>query len=167
MEIEMEILAMVAVALLGATIGLSAAARNGFDPGTAALGGALLGPFALLLLATKSTTRRQCPACAEWVRIEAHVCRYCRSALPPLPKERKPWMKEAPSDTDPAAPREIALEAPRTRTATTAAAVHQAAAAARQAAAELSATRCSNPACGRLIPVGDRYCPHCGRERVA
>lgn len=30
-------------------------------------------------------TKRKCPACAEFVKAEATICRFCNHALPPLP----------------------------------------------------------------------------------
>lgn len=130
-------------AIIGAMIGLAAASRNGFNPGIAALGGVLLGPFALLMLASKSTTRRQCPTCAEWVRVEASVCRYCQRELPPLPVERKSWMKDAPSPAAAAEPRPDPVY---------------------RADIDPKSVRCANPACLRRISPGERRCPHCGWE---
>lgn len=36
--------------------------------------------------ALEDGTVRRCPACAELVRVEAVKCRYCQSALEPLPR---------------------------------------------------------------------------------
>lgn len=30
---------------------------------------------------------RKCPSCAEWIKTEAHVCRFCGRDVPPLPPE--------------------------------------------------------------------------------
>jgi hypothetical protein len=53
----------------------------------------LLGPIGLLIEAllpnrsSKGTPAwRVCPMCAECVRVEAKVCRYCGHELPPLPQ---------------------------------------------------------------------------------
>lgn len=35
--------------------------------------------------AENDITKRKCPTCAEFVKVEAIVCRFCNHALPPLP----------------------------------------------------------------------------------
>ncbi len=49
------------------------------------LAGCLIGPFSLVVLffplALKPGITKQCPACSETVRVEAQVCRHCRSDL--------------------------------------------------------------------------------------
>lgn len=62
------------------------------------IGIVLVGVFSLLLLialppntqalerkAMRDGTMRKCPHCAEMVKAEAKICRYCRNALTPIP----------------------------------------------------------------------------------
>lgn len=61
--------------------------------------GILLGPLGVLLAiaaspdvagrerrAIAANTHRQCPDCAELVKVEARICRFCSCALPPAPE---------------------------------------------------------------------------------
>ena len=73
--------------LLGALIGAYAAQRKGFSMIGGLLGGALLGPLALLMffvsgISSADGRQRKCPFCAEWVKPEATVCKHCRKELP-------------------------------------------------------------------------------------
>lgn len=47
--------------------------------------GCVIGPFALVVaalpLGLKDGVTRRCPQCSETIRIEARVCRHCRSDL--------------------------------------------------------------------------------------
>jgi hypothetical protein len=74
--------------LLGALIGFAASQRKGFSPVAGILGGAVLGPLAILMYAVSGVStgdqRRKCPYCAEWVKAEARVCKHChRDLVPP------------------------------------------------------------------------------------
>ena len=68
--------------ILGLLFGLAAAQKRGFSPVAGALGGLLLGPFALLLFfvsgVTRGDQRRRCPSCQEWIQAKATVCPKCR-----------------------------------------------------------------------------------------
>jgi ribosomal protein L40E len=50
-----------------------------------AVAGCLVGPFGLVVwllpMAQKDGVTKVCPRCSETIRIEAKVCRYCRSDL--------------------------------------------------------------------------------------
>ena len=74
-------------AVLGASIGISAAQRRGFNGAAGAVGGLLLGPLAFLLYFVSGVTRpnetRKCPFCAEWIKSEAQVCKHCHREVPP------------------------------------------------------------------------------------
>ena len=78
----MEILWLV----LGALIGAYAAQRKGFSMLGGVVGGALLGPLALLMFFVsgigKGDKQKKCPACAEWIKAEATVCRHCKTPVP-------------------------------------------------------------------------------------
>ena len=65
-------------------IGVMAAAARGWNPLIGFLAGAILGPFAFLLFCVNGVTRKPaaaptkvCGQCAEHVKAEAKVCRYC------------------------------------------------------------------------------------------
>ena len=62
--------------LIGIIIGWAIASERGMAPAMGALGGALLGPFAILLIAV-TPTEKKCPKCAENVKKEAVVCKHC------------------------------------------------------------------------------------------
>lgn len=69
--------------IFGILFGLYAAKRNGLDVAKAAIYGLLLGPLAFLMLGASDNTRRQCPACTEWVKRAALVCKHCGSDISP------------------------------------------------------------------------------------
>jgi len=73
------------IPLLGGLIGDAASQRRGFSPVAGVLGGLLLGPFAVFMFFVSGVTRgdasRKCPACAEWIKAEAVVCKHCGSAV--------------------------------------------------------------------------------------
>jgi hypothetical protein len=85
------LLLWLACGLIGALVG----ADKGLT-GFGFLAGFVLGPIGVLVVAVMqprpqpagSTTlapgMRTCPACAESVRAEATICRYCQRDLPPL-----------------------------------------------------------------------------------
>ena len=72
---------ILAFALLGALIGVSAAQRRGFSITAGVLGGLLLGPLAFLMYFVSGVTRadinKKCPHCAEFVKADARVCKHC------------------------------------------------------------------------------------------
>ena len=75
-------------ALMGALIGYSASQARGYSAVAGVIGGLLLGPLAFLMFFVSSVTRagrrRKCPACAEWVKAEATICKHCRQPLTPV-----------------------------------------------------------------------------------
>jgi hypothetical protein len=80
---------LIAWALLGALIGVTAAQRRGFSVVGGVLGGLLLGPLAFLMFfvsgVSASDQNRKCPFCAEFIKVEAMVCKHCGRELPPPP----------------------------------------------------------------------------------
>jgi hypothetical protein len=73
--------------VLGAFIGYAAARRRGFSDIAGILGGLLLGPLAVLMFfvsgVTQADQNRKCPHCAEWIKSEARVCRFCSRDVEP------------------------------------------------------------------------------------
>lgn len=73
--------------LIGALIGVAAAQKRGFSTVVGVLGGLLLGPLAFLMFfvsgVSKGDRQRKCPYCAEFVKVEAIVCKHCHKELPP------------------------------------------------------------------------------------
>ena len=67
--------------LFGALIGYAAASKRGWSPVGGIIGGALLGILSPLLFFVSGVTRsdqsKQCPQCAENVKMMAKVCRFC------------------------------------------------------------------------------------------
>jgi hypothetical protein len=69
-------------------VGFCAAKARGWNAAIGFVAGAMLGPLALLLYAVSSVTRKPaaeptkvCGQCAEHVKAEAKVCRYCGAAF--------------------------------------------------------------------------------------
>lgn len=111
------------------------------------VGGAMLVAGTLLLaLSTRATTQitlgtegfRQCPSCAEMVKNEAKVCRYCQQALPSLSELRA---KEEAERQQLAEVKQLQGEA------------------ARQAEEQLPKGICPN--CKNTIPLASLECKHC------
>lgn len=70
---------------IGCMIGAMAAERRGISMPVAIIAGGLLGILSpLLFVVQPPTPKRRCPKCAENVRSDAVVCRYCRSELSPV-----------------------------------------------------------------------------------
>ena len=55
------------------------------------IAGLIIGPFALVVAALPPVPSRgnltSCPACAEVIRIDATVCRFCGQTIDPVPDE--------------------------------------------------------------------------------
>lgn len=73
---------LIGCAIFGALIGYVAAQKRGWSPVAGVLGGALLGIFSPLLFfvsgVSKNDRSKVCPQCAERVKAEAKVCRFCQ-----------------------------------------------------------------------------------------
>lgn len=72
--------------VIGALIGVYAAQKKGFSTAGGLIGGALLGPLAILMFFVSGVSSRnesrKCPFCAEFVKAEATVCKHCHKDLP-------------------------------------------------------------------------------------
>jgi len=62
--------------LLFGLIGLAIGIKKGYHPGVAILAGLILGIYSPLMLFLSRKTKK-CSECAEYVKIDARVCRYC------------------------------------------------------------------------------------------
>jgi hypothetical protein len=69
-------------------VGVMAATARGWNQAVGFLAGAILGPFSVLLFfvsgvakAPKAEPSKVCGQCAEHVKAEAKVCRYCGAAF--------------------------------------------------------------------------------------
>ena len=87
MEPGMAVFAGVGWAVIGAIVGYVAAERRGFSPAVGVLGGLLLGLLSPLMFLCNSAAGSpacvKCPYCAEWVKGEALICRFCQRPLRP------------------------------------------------------------------------------------
>jgi hypothetical protein len=87
---------------IGGFIGYAAAQKKGFSTVGGMIGGFLLGPiFAWLLFLVSGVTgddqRAKCPHCAEFIKLEARVCKHCRRDV------QAPTAPLAPAPTRPVA----------------------------------------------------------------
>lgn len=75
----------IAWALFGALLGVAASQKKGFSMVGGVIGGLLLGPLAFLLFFVSGVSggeaNKKCPACAEWIKAEATVCKHCRQPV--------------------------------------------------------------------------------------
>lgn len=67
---------------IGALLGYLASRRGGFSRWIGYLGGAALGPFAVLLFEIKDANYIRCPHCQEWRPPAATVCPHCGRDIP-------------------------------------------------------------------------------------
>jgi hypothetical protein len=66
------------------------------DVATAIVLSILLGPIGWLIAALSRGNLRKCPHCAEFVKLEATVCRHCGKELPKLELPKLPAVPEPP-----------------------------------------------------------------------
>jgi hypothetical protein len=62
--------------IVGVVIGLAAAGNKGFSIIGGIIGGAMLGPLAILMFLC-SNGKKRCPFCAEWIQEKAKLCPHC------------------------------------------------------------------------------------------
>ena len=80
------------------------AQRQGRSWGVWFLLGMIFGPIAWLIglfPTIDRSARRQCPACAERVKIEARICRFCHTALKPEAPQQTRLRTETPAPSPP------------------------------------------------------------------
>jgi hypothetical protein len=81
-KMEIAIIWIAVCGLVGGMIGKSKGQTAG-----GVVAGIMLGPVGWLIVAlVRPVGQRKCPYCAEQVKQEATVCRFCSRDLPPLPK---------------------------------------------------------------------------------
>jgi hypothetical protein len=71
---------------IGGLIGYAAAQKKGFSTVGGVIGGLLLGPILAWLMflvsgITRDDQRAKCPHCAEFIKVEARVCKHCRRGV--------------------------------------------------------------------------------------
>lgn len=66
--------------IVGVVIGMLAASNRGFSIIGGLIGGALLGPLAILMFLC-SSGKRSCPFCAEQIQRKAIICPHCHREL--------------------------------------------------------------------------------------
>ena len=62
--------------IVGVVTGMLAASNKGFSIIGGIIGGALLGPLAILMFLC-SSGKKLCPFCAEWIQEKAKLCPHC------------------------------------------------------------------------------------------
>lgn len=96
---------VIAWALFGALIGAAAAQRKGFSMVGGVIGGLLLGPLAFLMFfisgVSGSDRNKKCPHCAEWIKVEATVCKHCHRAVAATAGARPVAVRPPPSQRRP------------------------------------------------------------------
>jgi hypothetical protein len=72
--------------IVGGVIGAVINSKKGYDGLVGFMAGALLGPVLvwLFLLPGKGLGLKKCPYCAEWVKKQSTVCRFCQREIPPV-----------------------------------------------------------------------------------
>ncbi len=75
-------------AIVGGVMGAVINTKKGYSGLVGFLGGALLGPVLVWLFLLggdnkKGLGLKKCPYCAEWVKKQATVCKFCQRELPP------------------------------------------------------------------------------------
>ncbi len=73
--------------LIGAVLGAYAAEKKGFSVFGGILFGLIFGPFTVILffvsgVYSRDEWQRKCPHCAEQIKPEAKVCRFCGRDVP-------------------------------------------------------------------------------------
>jgi hypothetical protein len=66
--------------IVGVVIGMAAASNKGFSIIGGLIGGAMLGPLAILMFLC-SNGKKRCPFCAEWIQEKAKLCPHCGKEL--------------------------------------------------------------------------------------
>lgn len=69
--------------LFGALIGVAASQKKGFSLASGIIGGLLLGPLAFLMYFVSEKSTKKCPYCAEFIKADATICKFCHKDVPP------------------------------------------------------------------------------------
>ena len=77
-------------ALVGGLFGAAICSKKGINALAGFLAGALVGPCLVWLFLLVSDNKKglglkECPYCAEWVKKQATVCKFCQKGLVPVP----------------------------------------------------------------------------------